>query len=269
MYQISQFSKISNTSIQTLRYYDSLQLLKPKVIGESNNYRYYTNEELVKLRIIKRLKKMGFQLKEIAEIIKKYDEKKLVSHKSKLEMEIANKIQYVKEIKKMIKKMKNGNHNFEKELTFLAKNEERRVNMKEKYILAKAKLLECYDLYQQKNFEESITALEELKEEIFASDEGQDPFWNHTAGNLFMGIAFEVFKASKKEEVSFLTIFDFNINGKSQIDNLKEYTDLLAKDSYAYLCLVSISSAPLETKEAVIRIFRQIIKAYAGRETKN
>jgi DNA-binding transcriptional MerR regulator len=33
MYQISDFSKISNTPIQTLRYYDNLELLKPKIIG--------------------------------------------------------------------------------------------------------------------------------------------------------------------------------------------------------------------------------------------
>ena len=56
MYRISDFSKLSNTSIQTIRYYDNLKLLKPKTIGQYNNYRYYTDEELNKLKVIKKLK---------------------------------------------------------------------------------------------------------------------------------------------------------------------------------------------------------------------
>jgi DNA-binding transcriptional MerR regulator len=60
MYQISEFSKLSNTSIQTLRYYDSLDLLKPKVIGKYNSYRYYTKDHLIKLNIIKKIKNYGF-----------------------------------------------------------------------------------------------------------------------------------------------------------------------------------------------------------------
>lgn len=88
MYSISKFSKISNTSIQTLRYYDNLELLKPKVIGEFNNYRYYTNEELIKLKIINKLKKMNFTLKQILDILNKFDKKSLISQKVKLKKNI-------------------------------------------------------------------------------------------------------------------------------------------------------------------------------------
>lgn len=269
MYRISEFSKISNTPIQTLRYYDNLQLLKPKVIGEYNNYRYYTKEQVLKLEIIKKMKKMGFCLKEILEIMKQYDEKKLLSHKDKLQKEIANKIQYVKEIEKLIVKMQNDHPNFEKELIYLTNNKERSENMKEKYTEAKAKLLECYKLYQEKNFEDCISLLEELKSEIFYSDEATDPFWVNSAGDLFAGIVFEVFKTSKKDDISFLTIFEFNINGKSHINNLKEYVNSLPKDSYSYLCLASISSAPYDTQASLISVYQQIIKGYARFETKN
>lgn len=54
---IMNFKLINNTSILTLKYYYNLESLKPKVIGEHNNYRHYTNDQLTKLKTIKKLKK--------------------------------------------------------------------------------------------------------------------------------------------------------------------------------------------------------------------
>lgn len=39
---IGDMAKIHNVSTQTLRYYDKIGLLNPKVVDKNNGYRYYT-----------------------------------------------------------------------------------------------------------------------------------------------------------------------------------------------------------------------------------
>lgn len=269
MYQISTFSKISNTSIQTLRYYDNLDLLKPNIIGKYNGYRYYTSNQLINLKIIKRLKAMGFKLKEISKIMNKYDEKFLIERQKELKSEISNNLKSMKEIEELIKKMKTKGVNFQKELVTLINKEERsQKNMKERYDIAKDKLIKCYELYQNSKFEDCLILLEELKNDIFNVSEEIDPFWTNSAGDLFSGIAFEVIKNNKAEEVTLLNIFQFRINGKECIDNLTEYTNDLAKDSYSYISLSTISSAPTDTKLSIISVFKQKMKLYAMFEAK-
>lgn len=269
MYQISVFSKISNTSIQTLRYYDSLDLLKPKIIGEYNNYRYYTNNQLVMVKTIKRLKEMGFKLKDISKILNKYDENFLISHKEKLQSDINNNLKNIREIEVIIKKMKNQKYDFQEELANLINKEERsKKSMKEKYNDAKENLSKCYELYQQNNFDDFLISLEELKNDIFNANDEMDPFWTNSAGDLFSGIAFEVIKNNKAEDVTLLNIFQFRINGKENFDNLTEYTDNLAKDNYSYISLSTISSAPAATKDSIISVFKQKMKVYVMFESK-
>jgi DNA-binding transcriptional MerR regulator len=264
MYQISAFSKISSTSIQTLRYYDNLDLLKPKIIGKYNSYRYYTNDQLIKLKIIKRLKSMGFKLKEISMILNNYDEKYLVSHKKRIQSEVNSNKKTIKEIEDIISKMKNKKQGFEKELVNLINIEERRkLSMKEKYTDAKEKLLKCYELYKKDSLDDCLVSLEELKHDIFNSNNEMDPFWLDSAGDLFAGITFEIFKNNKAEDVTFINIFQFRINGKEYIDNITEYTNSLAKDSYSYICLSGISATPIDTRSSIISVFKQRMKLYA------
>lgn len=68
MKTVGQVSKISGVSTRTLRYYDSIDLLKP-LKEEKNGYRYYDEAALEKLREILFLKELGFELSEIKEII--------------------------------------------------------------------------------------------------------------------------------------------------------------------------------------------------------
>ena len=44
MYRIGKFSKITKTTIKTLRYYDEVDLLKPAYIDLENKYRYYIQQ---------------------------------------------------------------------------------------------------------------------------------------------------------------------------------------------------------------------------------
>ncbi len=70
MYKIGLFSKISKTTIKTLRYYDEVGLLKPAMIDEDNGYRYYTTDQLTKLHDIMALRQLGFSVDECIKIIR-------------------------------------------------------------------------------------------------------------------------------------------------------------------------------------------------------
>jgi predicted transcriptional regulator YdeE/DNA-binding transcriptional MerR regulator len=65
MLKIGEFSKISQVSVKTLRYYDQLSLLKPAHIDRFNGYRYYSLEQLPRLYRILALKDLDFSLEQI------------------------------------------------------------------------------------------------------------------------------------------------------------------------------------------------------------
>ena len=68
-FSIGEMSKLHNISIQTLRYYDKMGLLKPAYINKKNGYRYYTIDQFVVVDMIKHCKLMGLSLEEIKELI--------------------------------------------------------------------------------------------------------------------------------------------------------------------------------------------------------
>ncbi|AQS10233.1 multidrug-efflux transporter 1 regulator [Clostridium saccharobutylicum] len=68
-FSIGEMSKLHNIWIQTLRYYDKIGLLKPKVINEKSNYRYYTIEQFLQIDIIKYCKGIGLSLEQIKDFI--------------------------------------------------------------------------------------------------------------------------------------------------------------------------------------------------------
>ncbi|MCT4592963.1 MAG: MerR family transcriptional regulator [Anaeromicrobium sp.] len=64
-FSIGEMSKLHNTSIKTLRYYDEIGLFKPIEVNKNNGYRYYSVEQFEKLNTINYLKFLGIPLKEI------------------------------------------------------------------------------------------------------------------------------------------------------------------------------------------------------------
>ncbi len=65
---IKEISKATGISIQTLRYYDEIGLLKPSY-RRDNNYRIYTHDDLIILQKITALKFFKFPLKIIKQIL--------------------------------------------------------------------------------------------------------------------------------------------------------------------------------------------------------
>jgi len=68
MFRIGEFSQIARVTIDTLRHYDALGLLKPEKVDPFTGYRYYSARQLLSLNRILALKEIGFSLEEIARI---------------------------------------------------------------------------------------------------------------------------------------------------------------------------------------------------------
>lgn len=69
MFRIGEFSRLGQVTIDTLRHYDALNLLKPAKVDPFTGYRYYSADQLQSLNRILALKELGFSLEEIARIL--------------------------------------------------------------------------------------------------------------------------------------------------------------------------------------------------------
>ena len=68
LYSIGQASNKADVSTRTLRHYETIGLIKPDVVKE-NGYRYYTEDTILLISIIKYLQFMDFSLYEIRNFI--------------------------------------------------------------------------------------------------------------------------------------------------------------------------------------------------------
>ena len=69
LYTIGDISDICNVPIKTLRYYDEIHLLVPTHRDAETNYRYYTEEQMITLYTIRKLKNYGFTLEQIRKLV--------------------------------------------------------------------------------------------------------------------------------------------------------------------------------------------------------
>jgi DNA-binding transcriptional MerR regulator/effector-binding domain-containing protein len=67
--KIGEFGRVGQVSVQTLRYYDNLGLLKPAEVDRFSGYRYYSFEQLPRLNRILALKDLGFSLDQVAHML--------------------------------------------------------------------------------------------------------------------------------------------------------------------------------------------------------
>jgi DNA-binding transcriptional MerR regulator len=69
MFKIGDFSKLSQVSVKTLRYYDEIGLLRPSEIDRFTGYRYYSADQLHRLNRILALKDLGLTLEQIDQLL--------------------------------------------------------------------------------------------------------------------------------------------------------------------------------------------------------
>jgi DNA-binding transcriptional MerR regulator len=114
-YTVKQVAGMSGVSVRALHFYDETGLLKPAYYG-ANGYRFYEETQLLTLQQILFYRELGFELKQIKQILGRADFEKveaLRSHRRVLEKNLARTRGLLESIDKTIghlkgtKKMKN------------------------------------------------------------------------------------------------------------------------------------------------------------------
>ena len=67
-YRVAQFAALTGVSIRTLHHYDSIGLLSPTDRSEAG-HRLYSAEDLLTLQQILTLRYLGFELRQIGELL--------------------------------------------------------------------------------------------------------------------------------------------------------------------------------------------------------
>ncbi|MDE6504964.1 MAG: MerR family transcriptional regulator [Clostridia bacterium] len=91
-FSISQAAKIVDMTSETLRHYDRIDLVKPSKTDEWTGYRYYSQQEIVKLNTIRALRCMDLTLKEIKKILEYDDFNKIIETLKQAEKSADEKI---------------------------------------------------------------------------------------------------------------------------------------------------------------------------------
>ena len=103
-FSISAAAKRTNVTSETLRHYDRIGLLKPSKKDERTNYRYYSEEDIIRLNTICSLQKMDLPLKAIKEVLEYDDLNKVIDFLTEAEKKADEKIENFKKKKKKKKK---------------------------------------------------------------------------------------------------------------------------------------------------------------------
>lgn len=105
-FSVGEAAKIAHTTSETLRHYDRIGLVKPSKKDEWTNYRYYTEQDIVRLNTVRALQIMDLSLKEIKKVLNYDNLEKIIDFLTQTEKKADEKIatlQYSKEKIKLAK----------------------------------------------------------------------------------------------------------------------------------------------------------------------
>ncbi|RWR09295.1 MerR family transcriptional regulator [Siminovitchia fortis] len=100
---IGEMAKLRNVTVDTLRHYDKIGLLKPYHIDPKTGYRYYSIYQYEVLGTIKELRKIGFSLDEIKQFLTNRNVKKSVQLLQKSMDNIQEKIKELQNVHDILK----------------------------------------------------------------------------------------------------------------------------------------------------------------------
>ena len=159
---ISEFAKLRDININSLRYYEKLGILKPAYVDEKTGYRYYATEQLPLLNNIILCVQLGISLKEMARYIdgegnlqtqRLLEQGKIVAQERITEMQ--NNLKYIEH---SLKNMEENKEFANKEGTYRRNIQERRIITTDSYDgkpdvkKVVSKISELYKIAQRNNF---------------------------------------------------------------------------------------------------------------------
>ena len=128
-----------------------------------------------------------------------------------------------------------------------------------------------YSLYKEGNIDKATELLDDLAKNILydESSKGQDPFWENTSADYFVGLCLALFEDAKEEEINLNTINLMTTVGEDKIGGttyMKEYFSDKDQASPAYINVASTLMAPADTKGSILSVFKQKIKLFSSKE---
>lgn len=90
-FSIGEAAKAAHTTNETLRHYDRIGLVKPSQKDEWTNYRYYTEQDIVRLNTVRALQLMDLSLQEIKTVLEYDDLEKIIDFLAKAEKRLMKK----------------------------------------------------------------------------------------------------------------------------------------------------------------------------------
>lgn len=114
-YTRKDLSELFNIGKETLRYYESINLL-PNPVRNESGYRVYSDEDLLRIKFIIKMKIYGFSLREIADLIKMVsndkcaDQDKLVDYIHNKIIGVENQIKDLYQLIELLNTVKKNKH---------------------------------------------------------------------------------------------------------------------------------------------------------------
>lgn len=249
-YSIGEIAKIYNISVDTLRYYEKIGLLKPALKRESG-YRYYSNEQIWKLNNIRNLRALGVSLTNIMGFLKSRNidstEKILNSQLIIIEREL-NKF---KKLKKEVLIKKANLEFFKNNVIF---ETPRLINISKRHIIkSKGKIKDSGDI----DFKMKLLSIKTVSENDFLFIE------NEFGGTLSV----ENFKNSKYDTYEDIFIISNNSIENAEFIPSGEYISFFYRGDYSknheYYSKIKdfINSQNLEIRDNIFEIFHVDIHA--------
>lgn len=114
-YTRKDLSELFNIGKETLRYYESINLL-PNPVRNESGYRVYSDEDLLRIKFIIKMKNYGFSLREISDLIRMVsndkcaDQDKLVDYIDNKIISVENQIKDLYQLIELLNTVKKNKH---------------------------------------------------------------------------------------------------------------------------------------------------------------
>lgn len=92
-FSVGEAARAVHMTSETLRHYDRIGLVKPSKKDEWTNYRYYTEQDMVRLNTVRALQIMDLPLQEIKQVLEYDDLEKIIDFLVRAEKKPMKKLQ--------------------------------------------------------------------------------------------------------------------------------------------------------------------------------
>lgn len=126
-----------------------------------------------------------------------------------------------------------------------------------------------YKLYKAGNIDKSNELLRDIATNILHEEKTDDPFWQNTAADYFVGLAQGLFQDVEEKYININSIIQMLTVGEEKYgasSYAKEYFKLKDSSNSAYINAAGTVDAPSDTKGSIISVFRQKINIFAMAE---